>query len=169
MLTEVFVLCLCAGAAMFVQCVVASEVIRISKGAPCRGATLRDVATYTLSLLGVALSFASGTVSPLLPFDFNANPADCFPPSSLLPLSHFLSQITRWFVVGAILVYALYAIWVFCGDEWHARGRPSLSWPELQDLLLQRWAHEEGQGLTAPKTPTGRMHQSCLLSHIRLV
>ena len=47
---------------MFVQCVVASEVIRISQGAPCRGATLRDVLTYTLSLLGVALSFWSGTV-----------------------------------------------------------------------------------------------------------
>ena len=54
---------LCAGAAMFVQCVVASEVIRIAQGAPCRGATLRDVATFTLSLLGVALSFSSGTVS----------------------------------------------------------------------------------------------------------
>ena len=53
------------------------------------------------------------------------------------------AQITRWFVAGAIVVYALYAIWVFCGDEWHARGRPSMSWPELQDLLLQRWGREK--------------------------
>ena len=52
----------CSGAAMFVQCIVASEVIRISQGAPCRGATMRDVATYTISLIGVALSFAYGTV-----------------------------------------------------------------------------------------------------------
>ena len=51
-----------SGAAMFVQCIVASEVIRISQGAPCRGATMRDVATYTISLIGVALSFAYGTV-----------------------------------------------------------------------------------------------------------
>ena len=48
---------------MFVQCVVASEVMRISHGAPCRGATLRDVATYAISIIGVALSFSSGTVS----------------------------------------------------------------------------------------------------------
>jgi hypothetical protein len=73
-----------AGAAMFVQCVVASEVIRISQGAPCRGATLRDVLTYTLSLLGVALSFWSGTVrlSALLMFSFPPLP---LPPFSPLP------------------------------------------------------------------------------------
>ncbi|GAX77541.1 hypothetical protein CEUSTIGMA_g4985.t1 [Chlamydomonas eustigma] len=100
------------GAAMFVQCVVASEVIRISEGAPCRGATLRDVATYSLSLVGVALSFWSG-------------------------------NITRWFVAGAIIVYAMYAIWVFCGDEWHARGRPSMTWPQLRDLLLRRQYSED--------------------------
>lgn len=96
------------GAAMFVQCVVASEVIRISNGAPCRGATLRDVATFSVSVIGVALAFSSGT-------------------------------ITRWFVVGALIVYALYAVWVFCGDEWHAQGRPKphISWSQVLQLLRQ--------------------------------
>jgi len=110
------------GAAMFVQCVVASEVIRISQGVKCRGATFRDVGTYTVSLLGVMAAFASGT-------------------------------ITRWFVVGAVLMYAVYAIWVFCGDEWHARGRPrpELSWSQLRDVLLvqgrlRRGHHHPTQG-----------------------
>ena len=47
---------------MFVQCVVASEVIRISGGAPCGGATLRDVGIYAASITGVMLCFWSGEV-----------------------------------------------------------------------------------------------------------
>jgi hypothetical protein len=127
---------------MFVQCVVASEVIRISQGAPCRGATLRDVATYTVSLIGVAVSFAHGTVrrGPTGVCDGSLawKDASGFLGDDGLSAGCLIVQITRWFVVGALAVYALYAIWVFCGDEWHARGRPSYTWPELRDLLLQR-------------------------------
>ncbi|MEW5313216.1 MAG: hypothetical protein WDW38_004802 [Sanguina aurantia] len=82
------------GAAMFVQCVVGSEVLRISEGGvKCRGATLRDVAIYIASVIMVLSAFAHGT-------------------------------ITRWFIAGAIVLYLVYAVWVFCGDEWHERGRP---------------------------------------------
>eukprot|EP00798_Chlamydomonas_sp_ICE-L_P016198 gene16197-22361_t len=95
-------------AAMFVQCVVASEVIRISGGVNCRGATLRDVGIYGVSILGVMLTFWSG-------------------------------KVTHWFVAGAIVVYVGYVVWVFCGDEWHERGRPQpaidLSWRMIKNAL----------------------------------
>ncbi|KAF5827358.1 hypothetical protein DUNSADRAFT_790 [Dunaliella salina] len=51
------------GAAMFVQCVVASEVIRISKGVTCKGAVLRDVGTYAVSIMGVGLCLYSGVIT----------------------------------------------------------------------------------------------------------
>ena len=47
---------------MFVQCVVASEVIRISEGVSCRGATMRDVGIYVVSIVGVIATLWSGTV-----------------------------------------------------------------------------------------------------------
>ncbi|KAL6749891.1 hypothetical protein V8C86DRAFT_3144484 [Haematococcus lacustris] len=51
------------GAAMFVQCIVASEVIRISGGVRCQGATLRDLVSYTACISAVALAFHSGHVT----------------------------------------------------------------------------------------------------------
>lgn len=66
-----------------------------------------------------------------------------------------LPQVTRWFVGGAITLYALYAAWVFLGDEWHARGRPrlqpDLSWQDVLSLL-SRWA-----GLGADEARCGSM------------
>lgn len=38
------------------------QVIRISKGVNCRGAVLRDVGTYAVSITGVGLCFLSGVV-----------------------------------------------------------------------------------------------------------
>ncbi|KAG2447386.1 hypothetical protein HYH02_007714 [Chlamydomonas schloesseri] len=108
------------GAAMFVQCVVASEVMRASRGpVKCRGATLRDVAIYSASVLLVLASFAAG-------------------------------RITHWFIAGACVLYLTYALWVFAGDEWHERGRPHARtlWRSLRDTW-DRWfgARQEPQGL----------------------
>ena len=50
------------------------------------------------------------------------------------------AQVTHWFIGGAITVYVIYAIWVFCGDEWHARGRPQpdINWRRIiQDALAK--------------------------------
>ena len=48
---------------MFVQCIVASEVIRIAGGVECSFAAIRDVLVYTVSIIGVALFFWHGQVS----------------------------------------------------------------------------------------------------------
>ncbi|PNW72472.1 hypothetical protein CHLRE_16g683595v5 [Chlamydomonas reinhardtii] len=108
------------GAAMFVQCVVAGEVMRVSGGpVKCRGATLRDVAIYSASVLLVLASFAAG-------------------------------RITHWFIAGACVLYLTYALWVFAGDEWHERGRPHARtlWRSLRDTW-DVWfgACQEPQGL----------------------
>ncbi|KAJ9513893.1 hypothetical protein QJQ45_020970, partial [Haematococcus lacustris] len=128
------------GAAMFVQCIVASErhapavlalapqVIRISGGVRCQGATLRDLVSYTACISAVALAFHSG-------------------------------HVTRWFVAGTALAYAAYATWVFLGDEWHSRGRPALQpalhWMDLRSLLRRRAAPQPGPtGIEAEYTAT---------------
>lgn len=48
-------------------------------------------------------------------------------------LAFALGGVGRAFVGWAVAVYALYAAWVFAGDEWHARGRPDLQ-------AMSRWA-----------------------------
>ncbi|KAG2434264.1 hypothetical protein HXX76_007989 [Chlamydomonas incerta] len=108
------------GAAMFVQCVVAGEVMRASGGpVKCRGATLRDVAIYSASVALVLASFAAG-------------------------------RISHWFIAAAAVLYLTYAAWVFAGDEWHERGRPAARtlWRSLRDTW-DRWfgARQEPQGL----------------------
>lgn len=122
-----------AGAAMFVQCIVASEVMRATvqlqqaahhrahpdgpgsspahiPGVKCRGATLRDVAAYSCALLLVLATFAGGSV-------------------------------THLFVAGAAVLYACYVVWVFLGDEWHEAGRPKprAVLHALRDSLHRRW------------------------------
>ncbi|GLI68437.1 hypothetical protein VaNZ11_012853 [Volvox africanus] len=98
------------GAAMFVQCIVASEVMRASRGpVKCRGATLRDLGIFIASVVLVLTSFAYG-------------------------------RITHWFIVGAVLLYMTYAVWVFLGDEWHERGRPEAGtmWQNFRSSVLSR-------------------------------
>eukprot|EP00798_Chlamydomonas_sp_ICE-L_P028391 gene28391-31527_t len=51
------------GAAMFVQCIVASEVIRIAGGVECNMAMMRDVLVYAISISGIAAFFAYGTIT----------------------------------------------------------------------------------------------------------
>lgn len=128
------------------------QVIRISGGAQCRGATLRDVASYALCVTVVALALHSGSVSACclsllwLASGFTLSALSQGPSrSTRLSQSGCFSpswQVTRWFVAGTALAYALYAGWVFLGDEWHARGRPALQprlhWSDLRALLLQR-------------------------------
>lgn len=52
------------------------------------------------------------------------------------------------FVAWAVTVYVLYVIWVFCGDEWHERGRPQPDikggWLALQSTFRMRWAGQGG-------------------------
>lgn len=50
------------GAAMFVQCIVAAELISMGNGVKCAGATLRDVGVYCISIFSVLLAFAVGHV-----------------------------------------------------------------------------------------------------------
>lgn len=47
---------------MFVQCIVASEVIRVAEGVETREAMLRDMALYGLSIVGVLVFFSLGQV-----------------------------------------------------------------------------------------------------------
>ena len=47
---------------MFVQCIVASEVIRVAEGVETREAMLRDMFLYGLSIVGVLVFFALGQV-----------------------------------------------------------------------------------------------------------
>ncbi|KAG2490267.1 hypothetical protein HYH03_011222 [Edaphochlamys debaryana] len=110
------------GAAMFVQCVVASEVMRASRArgpVKCRGATLRDVAAYSAAVLMVLAWFAHG-------------------------------RISRWFIVTAALLYGTYVAWVFAGDEWHDRGRPHARtvWRALRGAWESRFGRRaEAEGL----------------------
>lgn len=55
------------------------QVIRISQGVHCRGATLRDVGTFTVAVAGVGLAFASGHVRavPVLPVPASQNNYSC--------------------------------------------------------------------------------------------
>jgi hypothetical protein len=43
----------------------------------------------------------------------------------LLLLMLMLMQVSRVFVGWAVALYIVYMIWVFAGDEWHQRGRPT--------------------------------------------
>ncbi|KXZ55820.1 hypothetical protein GPECTOR_2g1371 [Gonium pectorale] len=104
------------GAAMFVQCVVASEVMRASRGpVKCRGATLRDVAIYSASVLLVLAAFWHG-------------------------------RIGNWFIACAALLYLTYAVWVFVGDEWHERGRPAATtvWAGFRSAVEGRFGSRRG-------------------------
>jgi hypothetical protein len=54
-----------------------------------------------------------------------------------------LLQIGHGFVAWCLVLYAVYLIWVFSGDEWHARGRPQPDLAYLQGLLdRSRWVGE---------------------------
>ena len=98
------------GAAMFVQCIVASEVIRISQGTHCRGATMRDVGFYAVSLAGVAASFSSGKVT-----------------------RWFVALALTLYCVYALWVF-LGDEWHERG-----RPRPAgITWNQIQNLLLRR-------------------------------
>ena len=48
---------------MFVQCVVASELIRVCNGVKCGGAMFRDASVYMLGITCVLIAFALGQVS----------------------------------------------------------------------------------------------------------
>ncbi len=50
---------------MFVQCIVASEVIRVAEGVETKAAMLRDMALYGFSVSGVLVFFAMGKVGIL--------------------------------------------------------------------------------------------------------
>ncbi|GFR47865.1 hypothetical protein Agub_g9674, partial [Astrephomene gubernaculifera] len=104
------------GAAMFVQCVVAAEVMRASRGPiKCRGAMLRDVAIYCACVLLVLGAFAHG-------------------------------RITYCFIAGAVLLYLSYIVWVFAGDEWHERGRPRAGdvWSRFRAAAEDRFGSRRG-------------------------
>ena len=47
---------------MFVQCIVGSEVVRLSEGMPVKGAMLRDLVIYIVSVTGVLVFLAYGQV-----------------------------------------------------------------------------------------------------------
>ena len=47
---------------MFVQCIVGSEVIRLAEGMGVKGAMLRDIWLYLISITGVLVFLASGKV-----------------------------------------------------------------------------------------------------------
>jgi hypothetical protein len=47
---------------MFVQCIVGSEVVRLAEGMPVKGAMLRDVVIYIVSVVGVLVFLAYGQV-----------------------------------------------------------------------------------------------------------
>jgi sodium/potassium/calcium exchanger 6 len=84
------------GGAMFVQCIVAAELIAMApRGVKCAGAMTRDVAVYAAATVSVFAAFALGAVG-------------------------------RAFVAWAVALYLIYAAWVFAGDEWHEAGRPDL-------------------------------------------
>jgi tetrahydromethanopterin S-methyltransferase subunit D len=59
-----------AGAAMFVQCIVGSEVVRLAEGMGMKGAMLRDMMLYMACTSGVLLFMALGQVR------FEWNPLD---------------------------------------------------------------------------------------------
>ena len=53
------------GGAMFVQCIVAAELIAMSNGAKCAGAMMRDVGVYCVSIMSVLIAFWIGKVGQL--------------------------------------------------------------------------------------------------------
>eukprot|EP00878_Enallax_costatus_P021309 GHUV01022555.1.p1 GENE.GHUV01022555.1~~GHUV01022555.1.p1 ORF type:complete len:512 (+),score=108.21 GHUV01022555.1:224-1759(+) len=115
------------GAAMFVQCIVAAELVALAghNGIKCGGAMLRDVGVYCLAIFSVLLAFALG-------------------------------QVSRAFVGWAISLYVVYMIWVFAGDEWHQRGRPRpqrLDMKSLTDMLAGAY-QGGGLGVLGPR-PNG--------------
>ncbi len=51
------------GGAMFVQCIVAAELVAMGGGAKCGGAMMRDVGVYSISIFSVLIAFTIGRVS----------------------------------------------------------------------------------------------------------
>jgi sodium/potassium/calcium exchanger 6 len=51
------------GAALFVQCIVAAELVQMGGGVKCAGAMYRDVSVYCLSIVSVLIAFMTGHVS----------------------------------------------------------------------------------------------------------
>lgn len=50
------------GAALFVQCIVAGELVAMGRGVKCRGAMMRDVGVYCVSITSVLVVFMLGRV-----------------------------------------------------------------------------------------------------------
>ncbi|EFJ46155.1 hypothetical protein VOLCADRAFT_93618 [Volvox carteri f. nagariensis] len=109
------------GAAMFVQCVVASEVMRASRGpVKCGGATLRDLGIYIASVVLVLTSFAYGKVR--------------MGEDNLL--------VYRWCRTAVLVVRGV----GFLGDEWlrgDVRGRPWCGGVSASSVSSRRGADED--------------------------
>lgn len=72
-------------------------------------------------------------------------------------------QISHFFVGWALMLYVVYMIWVFAGDEWHQRGRPRLNVQSSFKALLgrsrdalqhprQSWAGLDGPRVSGSRT-----------------
>jgi hypothetical protein len=71
-----------------------------------------------------------------------------------------LLQVSRVFVGWAVALYAVYMVWVFAGDEWHQRGRPTprldaQSFKTMLSGYLQRGGNNSSDPYTTQQGPWG--------------
>lgn len=79
-----------------------------------------------------------------------------------------VGTINRAFIAVAVAIYAVYVVWVFVGDEWHAHGRPDVqtsltkvqsSISNIKDALIIRFVlYHDVESLSHPAPAMSDYH-----------